>query len=406
MFNFDTIESFKSISTPFYYYDLNLLDENLKALSSLIKKHDLHVHYAMKANTNEPILERIHEAGLGADCVSGNEIERALQVGFSPNKIVFAGVGKTDEEIQYALRQEIACFNVESIHELIVIDEIASEMGLTANIALRINPDVDGKTNEKITTGTRYDKFGISLSEISEVCELLPQLEHLNFLGLHFHIGSQITELDVFRRLSLQINQIQSQFTDAGFQINILNLGGGLGVDYSQPDENPIPDYENYFATFLHHLEIQPGQQLHFELGRSVVAACGSLISKVLYLKNSGGLQFAIVDAGMNDLMRPALYNASHKISNLTGIGTEQDYQVAGPVCESSDIFGKNISLPQLTRGDLLAIRTAGAYGQVMSSNYNLRKPAKAFYSSQFNFCSAKTTDIRINSRLAEALNQ
>lgn len=407
MLNYHKIESFKSIQTPFYYYDLELLQQNLNALENATKKNNLHVHYALKANTNEPILRLIREAGLGADCVSGNEVKRAIETGFKPDKIVFAGVGKTDDEIRYALNQQISCFNVESIHELIVINEICEEMSVNAPVALRINPDIDAKTNQKITTGTRFDKFGIAKDEIAEVLNLLPQLERLIFKGLHFHIGSQITDMAVFKTLAKEINVIQNQFAESGFKVKVLNLGGGLGVDYDQPDENPIPDYKQYFESYLENLEIQPGQELHFELGRAIVAACGSLISRVLYLKNSGGLQFAIIDAGMNDLIRPALYKAKHKIQNLTGIGTETEYQVAGPICESSDIFGKNVSLPQLTRGDLVTIRTAGAYGEVMSSTYNLRHPAKAFYSTEFRESVRKIKiDIHRNSSLAKALNQ
>lgn len=407
MFSYQKIESFKSIQTPFYFYDLELLQQNLDALQNATGMSNLHVHYALKANTNEPILRKIREAGLGADCVSGNEVKRAIETGFSPDKIVFAGVGKTDEEIRYALEQQISCFNVESIHELIVINEICEEMDLHAPVALRINPDIDAKTNQKITTGTRFDKFGIAKDEIAEVLNLLPGLERLRFKGLHFHIGSQITDMAVFTTLAKEINAIQQQFVNEGFQVKILNLGGGLGVDYDQPDENPIPDYSHFFKAYLENLDIHPGQELHFELGRSIVAACGSLISKVLYLKNSGGLQFAIIDAGMNDLIRPALYKAKHKIQNLTGIGTETEYQVAGPICESSDIFGKNVSLPQLNRGDLLTIRTAGAYGEVMSSAYNLRHPAKAFYSTEFHESARKIKiSIHQNTKLAKALNQ
>jgi len=259
MLNYHKIESFKSIQTPFYYYDLELLQQNLNALENATKKNNLHVHYALKANTNEPILRLIREAGLGADCVSGNEVKRAIETGFKPDKIVFAGVGKTDDEIRYALNQQISCFNVESIHELIVINEICEEMSVNAPVALRINPDIDAKTNQKITTGTRFDKFGIAKDEIAEVLNLLPQLERLIFKGLHFHIGSQITDMAVFKTLAKEINVIQNQFAESGFKVKVLNLGGGLGVDYDQPDENPIPDYKQYFESYLENLEIQPG---------------------------------------------------------------------------------------------------------------------------------------------------
>jgi len=384
MFNYTKIEVFKSIETPFYYYDMEILQQNLDALNVVSKVNNLRLHYALKANTNEPILNLIRENGLGADCVSGNEIKKAIELGFLPDDIVFAGVGKTDQEIRYALEQKISSFNVESIHELIVINEMCKEMGVYAPVALRINPDIDARTNQKITTGTRFDKFGIDKNEIDEVLNLLPQLERLRFKGLHFHIGSQITDMAIFKTLSKEINSIQKTFSEKGYNLETLNLGGGLGIDYENPDQNPIPDYEGYFNTYLEHLEIRPNQQLHFEPGRAVVASCGSLISKVLYIKNSGGLKFAIVDAGMNNFMRPALYQAKHQIQNLTGIGAISEYQVAGPVCESSDIFGKDVLLPQLVRGDILAIRSTGAYGEVMSSSYNLREFAPAYYSDQF----------------------
>lgn len=406
MFSFDKIESFKSIRTPFYYYDLQLLQQNLQALQVSVERYNINVHYALKANTNAPILKLIQQAGLGADCVSGNEVKRAIEMGFSTDKIVFAGVGKTDDEICYGLKQQISCFNVESIHELIVINEISGETGKLAPIALRINPDVDGKTNSKITTGTRYDKFGISKDEIGEVIDLLPKLKNILLKGLHFHVGSQIVDMEVFRILAKEINRIQSKFVRSGFSLETLNVGGGLGVDYDQPDKYPIPDYKNYFQAYLDNLELLPQQKLHFELGRSVVAECGNLISKVLYLKNNGGLQFVIIDAGMNDLIRPALYRAKHKIQNLTGIGTEIEYQVVGPICESSDIFGKNISLPQLKRGDLLNIRTAGAYGEVMASSYNLRQPAKAFYANDFTNRNNAKTGIHSNNARAEAFSR
>lgn len=407
MFSYHKIESFKSVKTPFYYYDLEFLQHNLNTLLKAAEPANLHIHYALKANTNEPILQKIVQAGLGADCVSGNEVQRAIETGFPPEKIVFAGVGKTNEEIRYALEQQISCFNVESIHELIVINEICEEMDLYAPVALRINPDINAKTNQKITTGTRFDKFGIAKGEIAEALNLLLQLKHLKFKGLHFHIGSQITNMDVFKTLANEINSIQKQFIQSGLKVEILNLGGGLGVEYNQPDDNPIPDYNSYFEAYLENLEVYPNQELHFELGRSIVAACGSLISKVLFLKSSHDLHYAIIDAGMNDLMRPALYGAEHKIQNLTGIGKESEYQVAGPICESSDVFGKNVSLPQLNRGDLLCIRTAGAYGEVMSSAYNLRSPAKAFYSTDFPDSMRKIKlEIHQRNNLTKALNQ
>jgi len=298
--------------------------------------------------------------------------------------IVFAGVGKTDEEIRYALRQKIKCFNVESIHELKVIDDLARRMSVKAPVALRINPDVDGRTLPGITTGLKVNKFGIGRNEIPEVLELLHHLQHITFKGLHFHVGSQIREMNVFMELSQKVNQIQDIFIKAGFVPGLINLGGGLGIDYQNPDDDAVPGYGNYFRAFLDTLNRLPGQELYFEPGRSVVGQCGSLVTSVLFLKKSGHVNYAIVDAGMNHFIRPALYHAEHKIQNLTGIGKEIKYHIAGPVCESSDIFGKNILLPELKRGDLIAIRSTGAYGEVMSSHYNLKEPARAIYSHDF----------------------
>ncbi|MCF6169655.1 MAG: diaminopimelate decarboxylase [Bacteroidales bacterium] len=384
MFSYQQIAAFRSMKTPFYFYDMDLLAENLSELRRQADRFGLSIHYALKANVNAPVLKMIKEAGFGADCVSGNEIRKALESGFAAEDIVFAGVGKTDEEIVYGLRKGINCFNVESVHELKVMNALAGRLGVKAPVALRINPDVDARTVPGITTGTRLDKFGIDKNEVTHVLKILPRLSGIEFKGLHFHIGSQITDLNVFRVLSGEVNKIQERFISAGFVPALLNLGGGLGVDYKNPDAQPVAGFEAYFRTILEGLNRLPGQTVHFEPGRSLVARCGSLISSVLFIKNSGHNQFIILDAGMHNLMRPALYGAEHKIQNLTGIGTETVYQVAGPVCESSDIFGRNVLLPETKRGDLLAIRTAGAYGEVMASAYNLREAAPAVYSDDF----------------------
>ena len=396
MFDYGRIASFRSMKTPFYFYDMELLAESLSALRRQADRLGLNIHYALKANVNAPVLKMIKDAGFGTDCVSGNETRKALESGFTADEIVFAGVGKTDEEIIYGIQQGISCFNVESIHELKVVDAIAGRMGVSAPVALRINPNVNGRTNPGITTGTKLDKFGIDRDEIPVVLRLLPHLSGITFKGLHFHIGSQITDLNVFKALSKEVNQIQAAFVKGGFIPGLLNLGGGLGVDYKNPDAHPIPDFEAYFKTILVELQRLPGQAIHFEPGRSLVAQCGTLISSVLFLKKSGNNKFVIIDAGMNNLMRPALYYAEHKIQNLTGIGKELVYQVAGPVCESSDIFGRDVLLPETKRGDLLAIRTAGAYGEVMSSGYNLREAAPAIYSDDFGKLNFKKIDCTV----------
>jgi diaminopimelate decarboxylase len=289
-------------------------------------------------------------------------------------------VGKSDREILLALEHDNFCFNAESLHELEVLNELAEKTGKTARIALRINPNVNAKTHHYITTGLEENKFGINFWELPLVLELLPQLPNLKLVGLHFHIGSQITDLSVFKALCLRVNEIQQWFLERNIKVEHLNLGGGLGVDYHEPDTNALPDFETYFGIFNQFLKPEPGQQIHFELGRALVAQSGTLISKVLYIKKGIKTNFVILDAGMTELIRPALYQSYHKIENLSSSQPDSRYDVVGPICESSDCFGKAVMLPETNRGDLVAIRTAGAYGEVMSSGYNLRDKAEAIY--------------------------
>ena len=370
------------LPTPYYEYDLGLLRCTLMELNSCAQNFDYHVHYALKANVNDEILEEVLTAGLGADCVSGNEIEKALNTGFSNHQIVFAGVGKTDKEIKLALEKNIHAFNCESIHELDVINDIAKDLNLIASVALRINPNVDPQTHEFITTGLSENKFGIHPSELLDVIQMINDLDHINFIGLHFHIGSQITDLSVFSELCDRVNVIYNELKIAGITISYLNMGGGFGVNYEDPDQQLIPDFKSFFKLFKMQLNIDSNVNVHFELGRSIVAQCGSLITSVLYLKEGLEKNFLIVDAGMTELLRPALYAAYHKVEYAT-INKEEEYMifdVVGPICESSDIFGKDILLPRLKRGERLKIRSTGAYGEVMSSNYNLREKVKAYY--------------------------
>ncbi len=369
--------------TPFYYYDVELLKNTLQAIRNQTDAYGYHVHYAMKANANDTILDIIRDAGFGADCVSGNEVLKALEQRFEPSKIVFAGVGKSDWEIKLALEANILGFNVESIPELEVIDELAGKMGIKARVALRINPNVNANTHHYITTGLEENKFGINLWDLDRVLEVLKKLKNCKLIGIHFHIGSQITDLSSFKDLCLRVNELQVKFEKKQIDLKIINVGGGLGVDYENPDGNSIPDFESYFKVFNQFLELRKGQELHFELGRAVVAQCGTLISRVLYVKEGVNTNFAIVDAGMNDLIRPALYQAYHTIQNLTSSGETQKYDVVGPVCESSDCFGKAITLPATKRGDVIAFRTAGAYGEIMASRYNLRDFAIGLFSDQ-----------------------
>ena len=381
MFTPEFITKFSNTPTPFYHYDLNLLEQTLKALKSEANKYDYHVHYALKANSNNKILNTIKQFGLVADCVSGNEILKAVECGYNNTSIAFAGVGKSDQEINIGLDHDIFCFNCESLPEIEVINESAANKNKVANIALRINPNVNAKTHHYITTGLEENKFGINMWELENVIEALKSFNNIKLIGLHFHIGSQITDLSVFKGLCIRVNEIQDWFISRNIIVEHINVGGGLGVDYENPDENLIPDFKNYFGLFNQFLTLQPSQQLHFELGRAIVAQCGNLISKVLYIKNGVNTNFAIIDAGMTELLRPALYQATHKIENLSSSAPTQKYDVVGPVCESSDCFGKAIDLSETKRGDVIAIRTAGAYGEVMANRYNLRELNEVVFS-------------------------
>ncbi|RKO71653.1 diaminopimelate decarboxylase [Sphingobacterium puteale] len=385
MINTAIAAKFAEKETPFYYYDLAVLNKTLEAAYVASHKRGFHVHYALKANFNDVLLKAVQQIGFGADCVSGNEVKKAIECGFAPQNITFAGVGKSDKEINYALQQNIFAFNVESIQELEVINELASKQGVKANVALRINPNVDAHTHHYITTGLDENKFGIPNADLEKCAAVLKKCDFIELVGLHFHVGSQITDMTVFKSLCVKVNEWKNWFEERGTQIRVLNVGGGLGIDYKDPDGNPIPDFESYFDIFDRFLERKPHQEVHFELGRALVAQCGSLVSRVLYVKNGVKKNFLVLDAGMTELMRPALYQAYHKMENISeGTGAEAlNYDVVGPICESSDCFGKEVSLPVSKRGDLIAIRSAGAYGEVMASHYNLREEIRFVYSDQ-----------------------
>ncbi len=386
MFSKELIHKFDTTQTPFYYYEQDLLDQTLQALKTEADKYGYAVHYALKANADPPLLNQVLMYGFGADCVSGNEVTRAAEIGFPPESIVFAGVGKSDREIITALNLDIHSFNCESSQELEVINGLAAGMNKTANVALRLNPNVRANTHKYITTGLEENKFGINVWELEPIIGKLKELSHIRLVGLHFHIGSQITDLNAYKSLCIKVNEFQLWFKQQRIEVAHLNLGGGLGVDYHDPDGNKIVDFGSFFKLFSDFLEVYPGQQVHFELGRSVIAQCGSLISKVLYIKNGVNTNFMILDAGMTELIRPALYQSYHKIENLSNpFGPAQRYDVVGPVCESSDCFGKALQLPITQRGDIIAIRTTGAYGEVMSSMYNLREKVKSYYSSAYD---------------------
>ena len=377
----ELVNTFQKCRTPFYWYDLQLLDNTLALIKSESEKYGFHVHYAVKANANLPILKKVLSYGFGVDCVSGNEVLRSLEAGFSPQEIVFAGVGKSDEEITIGLENDIFSFNAESIPELEVINEIAQNLNKTAKVALRLNPNVAASTHEYISTGLNENKFGINLMEMDDVLKVIARLEKIELTGIHFHIGSQITDLSNFKDLCYKVNEIQDWFESMNVSLEHINVGGGLGINYDNPGKDAIPDFKSYFKIFADNLKLRPGQHLHFELGRSVVGQCGSLITKVLYVKSGVEKKFAIVDAGITELIRPALYQAVHTVQNISSELPKEKYDVVGPICESADFFRKDVFLPETKRGDFIAIRSAGAYGQVMTSQYNLRRIVDAYYS-------------------------
>ncbi len=369
------VEKFQSIQTPFYYYNTELLRATLRTINEETGRHQgFVVHYAVKANANPHLLRIIREAGLGADCVSGGEIEASVKAGFPCQKIVYAGVGKSDWEINLGLDNDIFCFNVESIPELEVINELAAAKGKVARVAFRLNPNVGAHTHANITTGLAENKFGIAMSDMDTVIDEAEKLPNVKFVGLHFHIGSQILDMSDFEALCNRVNELQDKLEKRRIIVEHINVGGGLGIDYEHPNRLSIPDFKSYFDTYAKKLKLRPGQTLHFELGRAVVAQCGSLITRTLYIKKGAQKQFAIVDAGFTDLIRPALYQAYHKIENITSDEPMEAYDVVGPICESTDVFAKQIDLNKAKRGDLLAIRSAGAYGEIMASQYNCRK--------------------------------
>jgi diaminopimelate decarboxylase len=378
------INKWNGVQTPFYFYDSTLLNRTLEAIKAETDKYGFTQHYAIKANANPRILQRIASYGFGADCVSGGEVQAALDAGFPADKIVFAGVGKADWEINLGLEANIFCFNVESLAELYIINELAEKQNKKARVEFRVNPNVDAHTHAKITTGLSENKFGINLSQIASVLKEAQSLAHIEVIGLHFRIGSQITDMSAFKDLCIKANELQDNLEKQGFTFANMNFGGGLGIDYHHPNHISIPDFANYFAVFHQLVERREGQAIHFELGRAVVGQCGTLISRVLYVKEGEVKRFAILDAGFTELIRPAMYDAYHRIENLSSELPEQNYDVVGPICESSDVFGKDVALNQVKRGDFIALRSAGAYGEVMASQYNLRRIPTAYFSEDF----------------------
>lgn len=384
----EQLPSLKGLATPFYYYDMDLFLSTVRTASQAAAECGIKIHYALKANYEEKLLKAMAQAGFGADCVSSAEILLAREAGFDMQSVVFAGVGKTDCEIRTALQCGIGAFNVESLEELAVIDGIASGLGVKAPVCLRINPNIDAHTHKYVTTGLEDNKFGISDYLFDEAVEAVKSSANIEFKGLQFHIGSQITDVEeVFGLECRRAGEICAYFRSKGLDVKILDLGGGLGVDYEHPDRNPIPDFKTWFSTISKGMKDMGEVEIHVEPGRSLVCQCASLVSRVTYVKKARTKTFVILDAGMGHLIRPALYGSFHKIENLDaqtlGYAADTVYDVVGPVCESADVFASDRLMQRTVRGDMVAIRSAGAYGSVMSSRYNLRPEACAVFSDE-----------------------
>jgi diaminopimelate decarboxylase len=366
----------EAVGTPFYCYSSATLARHYKVFSEALPPGSL-VAFSVKANGNLAVLKTLAKLGAGADVVSGGELVKALAAGIPAGKIVFSGVGKTREEMRSALEAGIYQFNVESEPELAALDEVAASLGVRAPTTLRINPDVDAKTHAKITTGTAESKFGIPFTRAREVYGHAAQLKHIEIVGIDVHIGSQLTELEPFETAFTLVAELVISLRADGHNITRLDLGGGLGVPYENSNMPP-PDPSAYGAMVAR-VTKDLGCSLSFEPGRLIAANAGVLVSRVIYVKCGESKTFLIIDAGMNDLIRPAMYDAHHEIAAITepAVGSPRPrYDVVGPVCETSDLFAAGRPLPELKSGDLVAILSAGAYGAVMASDYNARPAA------------------------------
>jgi diaminopimelate decarboxylase len=362
-----------AVGTPFYCYSTATLERHFKVFSGALPKGSL-VAFAVKANDNLAVLKTLANLGAGADVVSGGELAKALAAGVPANRIVFSGVGKTPAEMRAGLDAGIYQFNVESEPELAALDDVAGALGQRAPVTLRINPDVDARTHAKINTGTAETKFGIPFRHAREAYAHAATLKNIEIVGVDVHIGSQITELEPFETAFTRVGELIARLRADGHAINRLDLGGGLGVPYEQ-DNNPPPDPAAYGAMVTR-VTRDFGCTLSFEPGRLIAANAGVLVSRVIYVKRGDAKTFLIIDAGMNDLIRPAMYDAFHEIVPVRepAVGSPRPrYDVVGPVCETSDLFAADRPLPELKSGDLVAILSAGAYGAVMAGDYNAR---------------------------------
>ncbi len=374
----------RTMETPFYFYDIALLRQTLESVTMEAKKYGYFLHYAIKSNFDEYLLSIIREYGLGVDCASGNEVAKAVEAGFDPKTIVYAGVGKSDKELRYALSLGLQSINAESVQELEVLNDLAGQMGIKAEVCMRVNPDIDPRTNHCIDTGQADSKFGISYEELQGKSEWIKSLPNLRIKGMHIHIGSQIRELHVFENMCRKANSIYNWLVENGFNIEMVDCGGGLGVNYDVPENEPIPNFASMFSIVHNYLRVGDAE-VHFEFGRSIVAQCGELITRVLFNKTTAtGRRLLIVDASMTQLIRPMLYGSYHNIENITASTDEvprEKYTIVGTACESTDVFGENYTMRASRRGDLLTVKSAGAYGMSMASRYNLHDLPGAVYS-------------------------
>ena len=362
----------QEIGTPFYCYSTATLKRHYEVFANALEGLDYKICFASKSNTNLAVLKTLFDCGAGADVVSAGEIEASLQAGAKASEIVFSGVGKTRAEIEYALAKNIWQFNVESEVELDLINEVAGEMIAKAPIAIRVNPDVDPKTHAKISTGQKESKFGISIDRAMDVYEYARSLENIKVQGVSVHIGSQLTSLEPFKKAFEITKQFVLDLRAAGYEIETLDLGGGLGIPYETKKSNPpLPDdYGKMVKEIFADLNVK----LIFEPGRLIAGNAGILVSEVIYVKQTPTKNFLILDAAMNDLLRPSMYDAYHEFLPVSENKSDEiTYDIVGPVCETGDIFAQNRKLPKLGTGDLVAIMSAGAYGAVMSNTYNMR---------------------------------
>lgn len=359
------------VGTPFYLYSEQKLRDNFKSFADAVKPlKKATVCFAVKSNFNPTILKILAGMGAGADIVSGGELELALQAGVPADKIVFSGVGKTRAELTAAITAGIKQINAESESEIRLINEIAIGLNKTASVGIRVNPDVDARTHEKITTGKKENKFGIDWNDARRLFLSAEQFKGISLHGIEVHVGSQILELSPFREAFVKTKKMLNDLKEHGVSIQTVDVGGGLGVAYKTDESAPSP--ADYIAVLQDVLGDFDGEFV-FEPGRCISGDAGVLVASVVRVKQTGDKRFAVLDAGMSDLVRPAMYDAYHNIAAVKGGDASERYDVVGPICESADIFGKDRMLPELNEGDLIAIETAGAYGAAMASNYNGR---------------------------------